>query len=247
MNKHSPDYESLQQLLSGDTEFDPGSMPVGVYYLHSRQKAVLDALLSIAVSPIATLPTVAGAVAIRAIDRENPLFRQERIGYMGKPFTINKLTTMPGVDKNLHSKGRHDDPRRSHLGRILSLLRVDESPQLINVARREMSVIGPRPLLSEYLKKARYILGNKAADEWIKTRSLALPGIFDDFANLHHSGVIGGSEFDEEESLRQRVAIESRYVLETASIQEDLRVLSGSIRLLGVAGCKHLLPLTKTH
>ncbi|MES2970845.1 MAG: sugar transferase [Patescibacteria group bacterium] len=230
------DYGHLVARLAEPEYFDPSNMPTGREYLHSEAEVVFDAMMSIAVLPITSLPTIAGAAAIRLIDHEHPIFTQARIGYMSKPFTIFKLTTMPGVPENTHSNGRYNDPRRSQLGRLLSLLRIDESPQLLNVARREMSIIGPRPLLGSILDQARYFVGPKKADEWVKVRSLALPGIFDDFSNQHHGYKL--SE-DEGELWRQRIAIEEAYILEKASFQEDLRIVLATVKLFGTTAIKH--------
>lgn len=119
---------------------------------------------------------------------------------------------------------------------MLSLLRIDEAPQLINVARREMSVIGYRPLIKPYLTAVRGLIGSKEADEWMKVRALARPGIFDEYSNLHH-GV--GVEGDEADRLRRRIELETRYILETASPAEDFRILGETLALFGVTAVRH--------
>lgn len=78
------------------------------------------------------------------------LFRQERIGYQGKPFIVYKFRTMrssqPGArDERDLAITRTDDSRVTPVGRFLRKSRIDELPQLINVLRGEMSWIGPRP------------------------------------------------------------------------------------------------------
>jgi lipopolysaccharide/colanic/teichoic acid biosynthesis glycosyltransferase len=224
------EYSDLISLLAQPELFDPAEMLEGRAYLGSMTEAVFDYAIGGAVLPFAGPLAVAGGIAVRTVDDAPAVFRQRRVGRMGTLFVINKLTTMPGAAEDTHSNGHHDDPRRSKLGRVLSRLRVDEAPNLINVARREMSVIGPRPLLPHYLVGVRRYLGAKKADEWVKIRSLALPGIFDEFSTMHHSGEI---EDDEELRLKTRVEVESRYILETASIQEDLRILGKTFELFG--------------
>jgi putative colanic acid biosynthesis UDP-glucose lipid carrier transferase len=236
MIRKKQDYGALRGLLAEPQLWDPANMPVGRDYLRSPQKAALDALLGLGVLPITAIPTAAGALAVKYIDHERPVFKQRRIGVDGEPFTIFKLTTMPGASEDTHSNGRHDDPCRSPLGQVLSLLRIDESLQLANVAKREMSIIGPRPLLGLYLEKVHHLIGAKEADEWIKVRSLALPGIFDEFSNLHHGYELEG---DPDDLLRQRIELESTYILEKASVGEDLRVLGNTLQLFASTTSSH--------
>lgn len=78
------------------------------------------------------------------------LFRQPRLGLHGEPFTFLKFRTMTyAVDA--HGNLLPDAMRLVPTGRVLRRLSLDELPQLINVIRGEMSLVGPRPLLPEYL------------------------------------------------------------------------------------------------
>ncbi|MGH2697716.1 MAG: sugar transferase, partial [Actinomycetota bacterium] len=79
------------------------------------------------------------------------LFRQERPGYSGTPFMLYKFRTMT---EERDGKGRllPDGRRLTKLGRVLRRTSIDELPELINVLRGEMSLVGPRPLLLDYLE-----------------------------------------------------------------------------------------------
>ena len=80
------------------------------------------------------------------------LFRQVRPGYQGKPFTNYKFRTMK-VSHDAEGNLLPDSERLTGLGRLLRSFSLDELPELINVLRGEMSLVGPRPLLMQYLDR----------------------------------------------------------------------------------------------
>ena len=121
-------------------------------------KRALDLVLSVA-ALIILAPVLLLVGAVVALSMGRPvLFRQARVGHGGTIFTVLKFRTMrpdrrtdtpgawDGVDRRLTHKTTHD-PRHTAVGRVLRMLSLDELPQLCNVVRGDMSVVGPRPEL----------------------------------------------------------------------------------------------------
>jgi len=103
----------------------------------------------------------AAALAIKLEDGGPVLYRQRRVGYQGRDFALLKLRTMV-VDAERQGAGfavNRGDPRITRTGRVLRRLSLDELPQLWNVVRGDMSLIGPRPTLryqvDEYTPRQR--------------------------------------------------------------------------------------------
>ncbi len=125
---------------------------------YGRAKRVTD-VFAAAAGLIVTLPLwVLTALLIKLSSRGPVLFRQERPGKDGKPFRMLKFRTMVhDAEKRLHEVidiedtadpliRLKDDPRVTGVGHLLRVTSIDELPQLINVLRGEMSLVGPRPI-----------------------------------------------------------------------------------------------------
>jgi lipopolysaccharide/colanic/teichoic acid biosynthesis glycosyltransferase len=116
--------------------------------LSSRQEAakrLLDVVVSGAVL-VATSPALlVGWLAATLETRQNGLFRQVRIGRDGTPFEVLKLRTMRAVDGIDTTVTTRHDVRITRSGAWMRRLKIDELPQLVNVLRGEMSLVGPRP------------------------------------------------------------------------------------------------------
>jgi exopolysaccharide biosynthesis polyprenyl glycosylphosphotransferase len=123
------------------------------------QKRAFDSCFAL-VALLATLPVlIMAAIAIKATSRGPVFYSSERIGIDGRPFSMLKLRTMvDGADRQFESLlARNEcdgllfkiraDPRVTPVGRVLRRFSIDELPQFVNVLRREMSVVGPRPPL----------------------------------------------------------------------------------------------------
>lgn len=98
---------------------------------------------------------VAAALAIKLSDRGPVLYKQERIGQGGQPFTILKLRTMTvGAENNgLGLLIAENDSRITAPGRVLRASSIDELPQLLNVLRGEMALVGPRPTVASQVEQ----------------------------------------------------------------------------------------------
>jgi sugar transferase EpsL len=119
------------------------------HYL-DRSKVIFDFALALPLLVILTPVIFVVAAVIRLVLGSPVLFRQTRVGYGGKLFVIYKFRTMP---HQAHAE-KHvlcDREQLVWLSKTLRRTRLDELPQLVNVLRREMSLVGPRPLLPEYL------------------------------------------------------------------------------------------------
>ncbi|MCW0212436.1 MAG: sugar transferase [Pseudonocardia sp.] len=107
-----------------------------------------DIVVSLIVGLILTPVALAVALAVRVSMGSPVLFHQERSGRDGRPFTIVKFRTMPPEA----FPGQDERERRTRTGELLRATGLDEIPQLWNILRGDMSVIGPRPTLPEQIE-----------------------------------------------------------------------------------------------
>lgn len=154
------------------------------------------------------------ALAVKLDDRGPAIYQQRRVGLRGQEFGLVKLRTMV-VDAEREGAGysvNEGDPRITRVGAALRRLSLDELPQLWNVVRGEMSLVGPRPTLSYQVE--RYT-------ERQRRRLEARPGITG-WAQVHGRAVLPWSE---------RIELDVWYV-ENQSIWLDLRILARTPRAL---------------
>ena len=178
---------STMEILIHRAEYVPGrALPLfelkspvfeGVDYLVKRSFDLLVAtLLLIALAPL----LAAIAVAVKLGSRGPVIYRCLRPGIGGRPFACLKFRTMHSDADELQAAMEgdneasgplfkiRDDPRRTRPGRLLRRFSLDELPQLVNVLRGEMSLVGPRPLPQRDFERL---------EEWHKKRYLVLPGL----------------------------------------------------------------------
>ena len=109
---------------------------------------MVDALLAVIALVLLSPLIVACAIAVYAQDRSSPIFAQQRAGLDGRPFIMYKFRTMR-PDAGLEWV-KPNDERVTRIGAFLRRTSLDELPQLLNVLRGDMSLVGPRPEMREY-------------------------------------------------------------------------------------------------
>jgi exopolysaccharide production protein ExoY len=154
------DRTSLARLASPATAATlPSQRPV-----YEATKRIFDLTLAVVASVVAIPLLLLAAVAIKVSSPGPVLYRHTRVGRYGQPFTCFKLRTMvDGAEDHLEQEEfrarfvtaykLHHDPRVTSVGKFLRRTSLDELPQLFNVLRGEMSVVGPRPVLEDELKE----------------------------------------------------------------------------------------------
>lgn len=184
-------------------------------------KRMLDVVVSTVALVVLTPVMLLIALAIRVGERGPVLFRQVRAGTGGRPFTMLKFRTMSVDAENrldevvdfetlVHPAFKiEDDPRVTRVGRFLRRWSLDELPQLVNVMRGEMSLVGPRPeqldLVERYEPEHRF-------------RLIVKPGVTGPM-QVYGRGAL---------SFQERLAVERDYV-ENFSLARDLRLLGLTI------------------
>lgn len=113
-------------------------------------KRMIDIILALATLLIITLPMLIVMLIVYIDDPGDVIFTQYRVGMGGRRFKLYKLRTMRLDTPKYMSTNEVDDPNRyiTRVGHILRRLSIDELPQLINVLKGDMSIVGPRPLIS---------------------------------------------------------------------------------------------------
>lgn len=155
---------------------------IGPYWLNSPEKRRQDIKLAMMLGPVAGVPVVAGASLKFFEDRKTPFFSQWRVGKDGVPFRIHKLRTMSSSTNTDASLGS-GDPRATKVGKVLRKFTIDELPQLANILKGEMSLVGPRPLLAGDIETMARVLGPDRFREWYAAYTGSRPGLISMFGN----------------------------------------------------------------
>ncbi len=191
-------------------------------YLGIRRALDVALALAIALPFVAVLPLIAAVIAV-----ESPgpvLLRQRRVGWHGREFTMFKLRTMTEhAEADGCAWAQKEDPRVTRFGRFLRAARLDEVPQVVNVVRGEMSLIGPRPERPEFVR----MLQEKVPH--YRARLAVRPGI------TGWAQVMGSYAASVEESLRKLEY--DLYYVKHQSVVLDLQIaLKTPLVMVGLRG-----------
>jgi Undecaprenyl-phosphate glucose phosphotransferase len=178
------------------------------------EKRVLDVLVASVALLVLTPLLIATAILIK-LDSPGPVFfLQRRFGFNQRPFQIIKFRSMRAADDGaIVRQARRGDPRVTDVGRWLRRFNIDEIPQLFNVIKGDMSLVGPRPHALAHDREFEQRISSYARRHNVK------PGITG-WAQIH--GLRG--ETDTEEKLRARVEHDLHYI-DNWSILLDLQIL----------------------
>jgi lipopolysaccharide/colanic/teichoic acid biosynthesis glycosyltransferase len=171
---------------------------------------------------------LATAFVMAATNRTSPLFVQQRVGQHGELFKIFKIKTLKdpvGPDQNLRDHAGRETP----VGNFIRRTRLDELPQLFNIIKGDMSLVGPRPQL--------WHEPNSFHDD----RIAAKPGLTGpaQIALLAHSHNTNSQSPDE------RLSLDLSYIKAAPSLGTDIRLMGKTLKLLSqkMMGKNHLQPL----
>ena len=179
-------------------------------------KRIMDVILSFVSGLTLALPMVIIAILIKLESPGPAIFRQERLGKDGKPFTIYKFRTMYlDAEADGPQWAKRNDCRCTPLGRFLRHTRLDELPQLWNILKGDMSIVGPRPERAcFYSEFETYIHG-------FCYRLLVKPGL------TGLAQVNGGYDLKPEE----KIMFDMEYI-QKQSIELDLKCILQTIHLV---------------
>ncbi len=180
---------------------------------HRLVKRAFDLAIVFFAFPFALPLTILGIILTLLSSKGGAFFSQERVGRKGKPFKIYKIRTMV-----INNGGftQANDSRITPIGKILRFTKIDELPQLYNVLIGDMSIIGPRPEIPEYVEKCAEQM------PFFKLRHMIKPGVTG-WAQIHIPKAtpednIKKLEYDLYYIKRYSLSLDIRIVLQTAKI-----------------------------
>ena len=179
-----------------------------------RAKTIFDSAFGLC-GLLISLPIIAYAAILIKLTSKGPvIYKQERIGKDGKIFTIYKLRTMRAdAEKGTGAVwAKANDPRITSVGRVLRKTRIDELPQLFNILKGDMSLIGPRPERPEIVQTLKTVI-----NDYEKRLSIK-PGITG-LAQIFH-------KYDETiEDVKQKIKYDMLYIRKMCALT-DLRIFA---------------------
>ncbi|EHK2338414.1 sugar transferase [Clostridium perfringens] len=191
------------------------------YYIDKNKKnffviRLIDILISL-VGLIIGLPIIIiFSMFIIMETKDNPIYSQMRVGLENKEFKMYKLRSMvANAEKNGAKWAEKNDPRITKVGRIIRKTRIDEIPQLFNVLKGDMSIIGPRPEREIFYKEFEKKIPN------FRERLLIKPGL------TGYAQVNGGYDIKPIEKLNLDL-----YYIRNKSLKLDLIIIIKTFKIL---------------
>lgn len=180
-------------------------------------KRVFDILISILLLPFAIVLTILGSILIKLSSKGPILFFQERVGKNGNSFKIIKLRTMIYTPEDYTEHTIHNDHRIFPIGLFLRKTKIDELPQLFNILKGDMSLIGPRP--------ERNLIVDQLSIEnpYYELRHLIRPGITG-WAQVNNPTATPNESFEKLEY--------DLFYVKNASFLLDMKILIKTIRII---------------
>jgi len=182
-------------------------------------KRLVDIVVSVSLLVLLSPMLIAVAIAIRVFDKHKPIFKQERVGKGGELFEIYKFRSMAAESDQMTIDLRNEfegplfkmrgDPRVTRVGRIIRKTSIDELPQLMNVLKGEMSLVGPRPFIPSEVE---------AAPATFRDRELVTPGMTGRWQVMGRSD----TDFDQLDEL-------DRWYVDNWSLGQDLQILAKTL------------------
>lgn len=213
----------MENIKAEETGGSPAGTPIVIAPVQPAGKPVylalkrfFDVLVSLVGGAVLLIPMLLIALWIR-IDSPGPaLFKQERLGKNGKPFTMIKFRSMRlDAEKDGPQWAKKEDDRVTKVGRIIRATRLDELPQLWNIFKGDMSIVGPRPERACFYEEFEtYIQG-------FRNRLAVQPGL------TGWAQVNGGYDLEPEE----KIVFDMEYI-QKRSVGMDLKCIFRTIRLI---------------
>ena len=182
----------------------------------NKFKKILEDYFVAIVAIIITSPIM--LITAIAIKLESPgpvIFKQERIGYGGKPFMMYKFRSMKVQDEDEEKSQwtTEDDPRKTKVGSFIRRMSIDELPQFFNVLKREMSVVGPRPERPYFVEQFKKSIPKYMVKHQVR------PGL---------TGLAQVNGYRGNTSIEKRIEYDIRYV-ENWSLALDVQIMLKTI------------------